>query len=331
MGDLVAVADLDAVETDAWPQVLRRLAGTAPLRAALLDPVRAERGGSAPSYTRWWVRTRSGLLDGGVFAVDGAQPALAASLPGPPAVLAGLDVAVQRALGGVARTGELDADGWTAVLRGLGRVGQAVEPGIAAHVWVSVARWALTDGARRAGSDDPDDGTDWAPATVPALVGPGRVAVVRTQDAAIAREPFWWQRTDVAAIVPAADALRADALASFLDVPLVDELADGHLDAARGVAAEVPVAVRDLLPGCPATWVEHEDLTVDGAPVDWWVVGDGPDAQVHATTTAGLAAGLAWAAGAWTARHAVELVLADPDRALEVRLDAVHAPDELDD
>ncbi|MGN8245035.1 sacsin N-terminal ATP-binding-like domain-containing protein [Cellulomonas soli] len=327
VGDLVAVADLDAVDVDAWPRVLHRIASTTALRDALLVPVRAERGGHAPSYTQWWVRTRSGAVPDGPFAVDGAAAVLAATLPGAPPALAGLDVQVQRALGGVAETTELDADGWTAVLGGLGRVGSAVEVRTAVAVWRGLAGWSVASHAGDGKGPQPGAATDWAPATVPALVGPGRVAVVRAEDAAVADAPFWWQRTDVAAMVPAVDPGRAAALAAFLDVPHAADLAEGLVDA-QGALVDVPPEVRALLPGAPDRWYEHEDLTVDGAPVDWWVLGSGADAQVHATTVSGLAAGLAWAVGGWTLRHAVEQVLTDPDRAVEVQLDGLHTPDE---
>ena len=77
--------------------------------------------------------------------------------------------------------------------------------------------------------------------------------------------------------------------------------------------------MRALLPDAPDTWVQHDDLLVDGAPVDWWV----EDSVVHAVHLAGLAAGLAQAAGRWDLRYAVEVLLTDPDRAAEIALDVV--------
>lgn len=332
VGDLVAVADLDAVDPDAWPQVLRHLADEPALRSALLTPVRGERGGAAPSYTRWWLRARSGLVGAGTFAVDGADPVLAAVLPGAPAELSGLDVAVQRALGGVGTLDELDGDGWASVLAGLGRVGSPVDLVTAVAIWRGLAGLAVQRGpavpARPAGAFG-----EQPPATLPALVGPARVAVVRAEDVAVADGPHWWQRTDVAAMVPAG-AGQAEALASLLDVALASELADGAVSDSGGAgqsgravqgaqAVQVPDAVRRLLPGVPAVWVEHDDLTVDGAPVDWWVEDRDGTPRVHATTVGGLAAGLAWSAGSWQARHVLEQVLTDPDRAAEALLDGV--------
>ncbi|GAA3795234.1 sacsin N-terminal ATP-binding-like domain-containing protein [Cellulomonas soli] len=324
VGDLVAVADLDAVDEDAWAEVLRRLARTPVLREALLTPVRGERGGVAPSYTLWWLRERSGVVPAGTFATDEAEPVLAATLPAVPELLAGLDGQVQRALGGAGALAELDGPAWSALIAGLGPVGTAVDLRTATALWRGLAALAGSPG-------DPDlDDASGPPATVPALVGPARVAVVRAEDAAVADAPCWWQRTDVAAMVPAAGRRQAERLASLLDVPLASDLADGllaglvHGDAGEAAArVDVPSQVRPLVPGAPTVWFEHEDLTVDGAPVDWWVRGAGAQTEVHAMTVAGLASGLAWAAGRWSARHAVERVLGDPDRAGEVLLDAV--------
>lgn len=299
VGEAVAVADLDAVAEGAWTQVLARVGAEPVLRRALVERVRGEAGATAPSYTAWWLRTHADLGLGAPFAAGGpdVDPVVARLLPTPPDALAGLDVGVQRALGGVASLAELDEAAWTALLDAWGPVGAAVDADVATAVWRSAA-------------------PDLPPGRVPALVGPGRVAVVHAQDAAVASRPMWWQRTDVAALVPG-----THATARVLDLPLVEELAEGEVGAG-GEVSPVPDGVRALLPGAPATWVEHEDLTVDGAPVEWWVEGDGAGAVVHAVHVAGLAAGLAQAAGRWAARYAVEAVLADPSRAAEARVDA---------
>ena len=70
-----------------------------------------------------------------------------------------------------------------------------------------------------------------------------------------------------------------------------------------------------MLPGCPATYVEHETLLVrapggDWAAVDWrWT-----DGLLHAASTEGLAAGLAWAAGDWPRRWVARAALEAPER-----------------
>jgi hypothetical protein len=88
-------------------------------------------------------------------------------------------------------------------------------------------------------------------------------------------------------------------------------------------AAPTPESVLALLPAVPRTWWEHEELTVDGLAVDWWVT---PEREVHAATTAGLARGLALAGARWELHAAVELVLADPQRVAELAVDAAWLP-----
>jgi hypothetical protein len=70
-----------------------------------------------------------------------------------------------------------------------------------------------------------------------------------------------------------------------------------------------------VLPNAPTTWMEHEDLIVDGVPVEWRVV----DTVVHASTLHGLARGLAFAAGEWHRRHLVAELLADPSAVAVLR------------
>ena len=70
-----------------------------------------------------------------------------------------------------------------------------------------------------------------------------------------------------------------------------------------------------MLAGAPRSWHEHDQLTVGGSDVDWWV---NPDGEVHAATMDGLARGLAWSAGRWDRRQDVAAVLADPRRAARV-------------
>ncbi len=326
VGDVAAVADLDAVLDDAWPEVLRLVAGTPELRAALVEPVRDEHGRRAPSYTAWWLRTRGpveapfGLAGGGL-------------LPAVPDWLAGLDDEVLRALGAV-DLDDLDVAGWAAVLDAL-PVGRVVAPADATSVWRALAalaaapapsvrpgaaasaRPAVASSARPAAAsggsgDDADRGV--GPEHVIALVAADRAAVVHADDAAVADAPMWYQRTDVAAMVPGGG--DPAGLADLLDLELASELADA-LVVGGGVEQPVPDAVRAVLgEASPRTWWEHEELRVDGVEVEWWA----DEAGVHAVTTAGLAAGLAQVCGRWSLRWALEVVLADEHRAPEVQL-----------
>ncbi|NUP39836.1 MAG: molecular chaperone Hsp90, partial [Streptomyces sp.] len=89
----------------------------------------------------------------------------------------------------------------------------------------------------------------------------------------------------------------------------------------EGEPHEVPAAVRELLPGAPLSYVEHEELLVEGgaepdgrAELDWRYV----DGTLHASTLEGVAAGLAWAAGQWARRFEVAALLEDLTRTDEL-------------
>ncbi len=302
--EVVAVADLDAV--DDWPAALRRMAERPDLRRALVEAVRAQGSdATAPSYTAWWVRARAGLGLDRPFAATGADALTRRLLPVAPEPVAGLDGVLQRALGGVVGLAEVGDADWPAALDGLGPVGTGVDPRLACAVWQAWSRPGAVIDLER----------------LPAVVGDGRIAVVRATDAAVADAPMWLQRTDLAAVLPVPPE-RAGDVARGLDLPLVSDLAAGEVGGDPGEVVATPEPVRLVLATAPARWTEHEDLRVDGVPVGWWVDGAGPGAVVHAGHTAGLARGLAQAAGRWPDRHVVEAVLTDPARGTELAIEA---------
>lgn len=170
---------------------------------------------------------------------------------------------------------------------------------------------------------------------------PGHTVVVDVADAVVADAPDLVQLLDDYPLITVAPALAA-ALAERLHVSLASEIAGGRV-LSEGVVHRVPEAVRELLPGCPEVYEEHEELLVVGpdgadAAVDWrWDIDSpAPEAEdeaeaepdefasavpygaLHAATPEGLAAGLAWAAGQWHRRFEVLAVLSDPDRAYEL-------------
>ena len=313
--ELRAVRDLDAVLDDAWPRLIDRIAADPDLRAALLTPARVVVRGpgvsghvDVPPYTAWWL-CRS--LAGGPWADPDADPALAALLPVAPDLFAGLDPPLRRALGAVGVASQLDAAAVEAVLAGMADPDVELDAAAAVALWrelASIAVQVLVDGTEVA-----------PPAWVRVLDGIG-TRVVRVRDAVVVDGPAWLQRSDLGGAVIAPDPRSAPALADLLDVALAGELALGKVEE-NGQAVAVPPGVRTLLPRCPDTWCEHEDLLVDGADVDWWVEGHGPGAVVHANTFEGLARGLAWAAGAWHRRFAVLEVLTDPSALLGAVID----------
>lgn len=306
LGELVAIRDLDAVLDEAWPTVLARISGDVMLRSAVLDPARVIVRGpgvaghvDVPSYSAWWLGR---CLAGGPWADPEADPALAALLPTAPALLAGIDAPMRRALGAVGSATQLDAAAVEAVLAGMADPDVVMDAATAINLWRELAAIAVQALA---------DGTDVAPpAWVRVLDGAG-TRVVRVQDAVVVDGPGWLQRTDLGGAVIAPDLRSAPALADLLDVALVADLALGKVEEC-GQVVPVPPEVLVLLPDAPATWCEHESLPVDGVDVDWWVEGRGCEALVHASTFEGLARGLSWAAGAWQRRGSVLEVLADP-------------------
>ncbi len=290
VGDLEAVPDLDAVADDAWPGVLRRLADDPRTRRALLAGPRA---GAVPSYTAWWLRDRFGAP----FALQDAVPLL----PPAPAVLAGLDDAVRRALGGVDALADLDVVDWPALLEAIPAVGQAMPPHDASAVWRGLAALARSvDPERRSSALDP------LPDRLPALED-GTAVVQPADDLEVAGSARWAQ---LGPVVPA-PADRAAALADLLDLPLAGE--DGVPEPETpGERRALDARVAALDPRLGDTWWAHDDLVVDGVAVRWWVTADGAP---HAVDPEGLAQALAELLGRPALASSLARALEDPDAA----------------
>jgi hypothetical protein len=301
--EVLAVSDLDLVTDDRWPEVMQLLATAPELRQALLSPVAVAgpTGGSrrAIGYTAWWLRHD---LDLAGRCAPGASGGLRALLPPAPQWARELDAEVAAAVGLVTDWTDLDTAGWQRAL--VASSGLPQPPALPDLL----AMWRALAAAAPAGIDPPE--RLWA---VPLSRGdhedPVRPELCRSGDVMVADGPMWLQRGDLgpALVVPADLALP---LADVLDVDLASERGEGDVDGA-GHVEQVPVAVRALLPECPGQWMSHERLMVDGAEVDWWVTA-GQERAVHASTIAGLARGLALAAGRWDLRLAVEHVLTEP-------------------
>jgi len=120
-------------------------------------------------------------------------------------------------------------------------------------------------------------------------------------------------------VVPVVARARDDGalLADLLDLPLLSHPGSPEVPRPDGAGSPQVLDPRvvALVPGVPGRWFEHDDLTVGGAEVDWWVCAGGSGPSVHASTTGGLARALATAAGRPEARHLLESALADPDGA----------------
>ncbi|WP_034089701.1 sacsin N-terminal ATP-binding-like domain-containing protein [Streptacidiphilus albus] len=339
--ELLAVRDLDLVDDDAWARALALLA-VPPLREAVVNPVRLllPDGSSTevPSYTAWWLRDHP-VLDGrrpaGLRAA-GADPLLRGLYP---EARTGLDEVFLHALGVRTTLAALlaESDGPDELLYRMGdpdcELSHRQLHGIyTALAGVALERVALPEEVRALPPMDPETRRR-----------PAHTVVVDVADAVVADAPDLVQLLDDYALITVAPALAA-ALAERLHVSLASEVAGGRV-LSEGAVHRVPEAVRELLPGCPEVYEEHEELLVVGpdgeeAAVDWRWDADSPAPEpepeegepaepdefapvvphgaLHAATPEGLAAGLAWAAGQWHRRFEVLAFLSDPERAYEL-------------
>ncbi|MFD7937394.1 sacsin N-terminal ATP-binding-like domain-containing protein [Streptomyces sp. NPDC059755] len=306
--ELVAVRDLDLVDEDRWPQALALLARP-PLRDALTQPVRILLPDGTHEvvrpYTAWWLR--------GNPVLDGRRPAGLLAAGGDP-LLHGLYE-------------EADATGFDdeQVLRALGvRTSVAAlleEPGGAAELLDRLAdperpvAASQLHGLYGALAElDPEQVT--LPDELRAVVD-GRVEVVDASEAVVVDSPDLLPFTEGVPLLPVRPS-RAAELAELFQVRRLSESVTGRVDS-EGVEHDVPEPVRVLLgPRTPGTYVEHEELVVDGVEIDWRLTDDG---VLHAATLEGVAAGLAWAARQWPRRFEVAALLEDPSRTAELARD----------
>ncbi|MFS4095185.1 sacsin N-terminal ATP-binding-like domain-containing protein [Streptomyces sp. AF1A] len=306
--ELVAVRDLDLVDDDHWPEALSMLARP-PLRDALTQPVRIllhdGRHEVVRPYTAWWLR--------GHPVLDGRRPAGLLAAGGDP-LLRGL-------------YDEADATGFEdeQVLRALGvRTSVAAlldEPGGAAELLDRLAdperpvTPAQLHGLYGALAElDPEQVT--LPDELRAVVD-GRVEVVDAAEAVVVDSPDLLPFTAGVPLLPVRPS-RAAELAELFQVRRLSESVTGEVHS-EGTEHEVPDPVRVLLgPRTPATYVEHDELVVDGVEIDWRLTDNG---VLHAATLEGVAAGLAWAAGQWPRRFEVAALLEDPSRTEELARD----------
>nr|WP_202447271.1 molecular chaperone Hsp90 [Streptomyces sp. SID5468] len=301
--ELVAVRDLDLVDDDAWPRALALLARP-PLREAITAPVRVllpdGTTRNVRPYAAWWLRDHP-VLDGrrpvGLRAAGG-DPLLAGLYDD--AETASVDDEVLRALGVRTSVPALLAEpGGAAEL--LTRLADPDRPVTPAQLRALYAELAALDPAEVT-----------LPERLRAVVD-GEVRVVDAADALVADAPDLLPLAAGRALLPAGPGYAVE-LAELFQVPRLGEAVPAPVVSA-GEPHEVPAEVRELLPGAPDSYVEHEELLVaDGVEVDWRYA----DGVLHAATLEGVAAGLAWAAGEWQRRFEVAALLEDPSRAEEL-------------
>jgi hypothetical protein len=308
--EIVAVRDLDLVDDDSWPQALAMLSRP-PLRDAITQPVRVllpdGTTASVRPYSAWWLRDHP-VLDArrpvGLRAAGG-DPLLAGLYD--EADAAAVDAQVLGALG--VRTSVaalLDEPGGGAEL--LGRLADPARPVAPAQLHRLYA--ALAD-------LDPEQVT--LPDEVRAVVDGRQAVVVDAAEALVADAPDLLPLAAGQPLLPVPPT-RAPDLSELFQVRRLSEAYPAPV-VAEGEPHEVPDAVRELLPGAPGSYVEHEELLVAGpegdTELDWrWA-----DGTLHAATVEGVAAGLAWAAAQWHRRFEVAALLEDPSRTEELARD----------
>lgn len=300
--ELVAVADLEFVREDRWPQALELLSGPR-LRAAVAEPTRVlgddGQVADVPSYTAWWLRTGARL--------DGRRPTELRTADAAPALVglydqapAGIDGELARALGVRTSLDELlaEPDGPDDLLERLADPGRHVERTALREIWTSLARV------------DADRVTP--PERVRAVRG-GAIVVADADDTVVVDAPDLLPllADHPVVLVPGEHTVP---VADVLDLALASEEVEGRVTSS-GDVRPVPEEVNVLLDTAALTYVHHEELTVDGVPAEWRCDGT----ALHASTTDGLARALCWAADRWSRRHLVAAVLRDP-QALPVLL-----------
>src|SRR5207302_7262452 len=123
------------------------------------------------------------------------------------------------------------------------------------------------------------------------------IVVADARDALVLDAPDLWPLVAAQPLVLAPHD-RATQLADLLDLPLVSEEIAGLVESSP-LRRPVPAIISAVLPDAPATYYAHDPLIVDGVSVPWRHI----SGAVHAAGPGGLACGLAWASGMWSARH----------------------------
>ncbi|WP_169986518.1 sacsin N-terminal ATP-binding-like domain-containing protein [Microbispora sp. H10836] len=292
--EFTAVRDLEYVAD--WPSALALLSRP-PLRAAL-RPMRVLAAGETvevPSYTAWWL-SRHPVLGGRKpteLRLPAGDPLLFGLYGEAPA---GIDADALKMIGVRSTLPELlDSHGGPEELLDLlADSSLEVDRAQLRSLWIALA------------AVDP---TRVSPPEAVRAVLKGTVTVADVEDGPVVVEaPDLLPLVEDRPLVLAPFDL-AEALSEVLDLPLAGEEVAGAVTS-TGAEKPVPSEVRSLLPGAPSTYVEHDELLVDGRPVPWRFF----EGVVHATGVDGLARGLAWASGQWGDRLAVAALLRDPAR-----------------
>jgi len=302
-GPFQALADLDLVDEDGWPQALE-LIGRDPRARECLAPTAA-----GPSYSGWWI---------GRHALVGGRPPGHWRLPAASDLAElydrlpiDLDAGLARWIGVRTDLAAAAADDPTDLLERLADPGRTIAPARVPRLTAAVV-------AALAGAVDVD-----LPDGVRTLSG----AVVDAESASVLDDPWWVQVEPPDRLVPGgAD---PEAVAGVLDLPPVSTLGPGSVrtsgaappeaESRWGRAAE---AVGLESASVPLTIAADLRVTVtdhDAAPVGWWYAVGRYYSDGSSESLGRLAA---WAAGRWSLRHlAVAAAAQDGARLAEAGID----------
>ena len=302
--ELTCVADLDCIAQERWPEALEMLARGS-LRAAVVEPTRVlmpdGRAVDVPSYTAWWLRTRARL--GGRAPVELRTADAEAPLIGLyDEASASVDREFARALGVRATVADLieDPDGPDDLLERLADPARHVKRTALRDLWTALA--------------EVDTDLVTPPNRVRAVHG-GAIVVADAEDAVVLDSPDLLPLVDGPLVL--APVRLAEQLADVLDLDTAGDRVEGTVNSA-GQIRPVPEEAELFLDLPDRTYLHHQNLTVDGRELEWYVGDD----VIHAATVEGLARAVCWRADAWERRHLLAAVLRDPSRAARLLAEA---------
>ena len=303
--EVVIPRGLDLVDSASLDQLMALL-DDPDVRRALVSPTLVLTGGggraTVPSPGAWWL-SESPILDGR-YPIEvrvAGDERLAPFFPDVIATPDTVDVALLEAIG-VHTTVErwlAAPDGPDELLDALADESVEVRPSLLAELYRQLAALHENRLPER-------------PERVRAMVGSGTAVVdagavvvaVAPHHAHVLRTPF----------VPG-----SEPLADLLGVDISDDASCDASGLSGGVDQPVPAVVG--VGDAPGTYREHDELTVGGVAVDWWVTDAG---GVHATTLDGLARALAWRTGQWRRRFELAALLERPELVEEYDAEALY-------
>lgn len=294
--EFAAVHDLGDFRDDAWGAALSMLAFDPDARTAVVGQTQVLVGDgtrrAVPSYSAWWLSVHA-RLGGFSLASWAAADADQIVLDLLPALPIDVDAGFAAAVGVACELRDVDT---SAAIERLADPTVELDAASLSQVYAELS-------AR----DDP------AAELVRVRVAEGSLTrVVEAATVVIVDTPFMLEY--LLKIESGPVIVGTERLARILGLPMARDARVVGVES-EGSAVPIPAAVRVLLAVLSGSdvsrvhqYIEHDELRVGAASLDWWFDGD----AVHAATPEGLACGLAWTAGQWQRRHLIADLLAHP-------------------